>query len=86
MSLSLNNVMITFYFWFKSQVKEIIESFQSRVEDTVENKWVWVIVAFVVIVAVTGYAFYCTSKGYTFTGGFKLHWPRIDQMGIQCKK
>ncbi|MHA8042366.1 hypothetical protein ACT9T1_13580 (plasmid) [Staphylococcus xylosus] len=86
MSETVNNVFIALYLWFKSQLEEVVESFYSKFENTVENRWFWVVVAFVVIIAVAGYAFYCTSKGYSFNGNFKLHWPKVWQMGIGCKK
>lgn len=57
-----------------------------KYEDTVENKWFWCVFAIVVLVAVAAYAFYCTSKGYNFTGKVKLHWPKIWEMGIGCSR
>lgn len=57
-----------------------------KYEETVENRWFWCVFALVVLVAITAYAFYCTSKGYSFTGHVKLHWPKIWEMGIGCSR
>ncbi|HEC2149958.1 TPA: hypothetical protein R1940_001836 [Staphylococcus delphini] len=86
MSNSFSNIFLTLYLWFKTQMEEIVESFHIKFEKNVENRWFWLIVAFVVIVAIAGYAYYCTSKGYSFNGNFKIHWPKVWQMGIGCKK
>lgn len=52
----------------------------------IQNKWVWIVLALVLLVGVFSYAFYCTSRGYSFSGHVKLHWPKVWQMGIGCKR
>ncbi|QLL67490.1 hypothetical protein GTO82_00760 [Lactobacillus johnsonii] len=59
---------------------------ESRYEKYIQNKWIWIIVALVVFVSVFSYAFYCTSRGYSFTGNVKLGWPKVWEMGIGCKR
>ncbi|HBI7154960.1 TPA: hypothetical protein K8M63_000658 [Staphylococcus pseudintermedius] len=86
MSNSFSNVFLTLNIWFKTQMEEIVENFHVKFEKNVENRWFWLIVAFVIIVAIVRYAYYCTSKGYSFNGNFKIHWPKVWQMGIGCKK
>lgn len=59
-------------------------SIEEQYKDIIENKWVWLVVALVILVGIFAYAFYCTSKGYTFSGKVKLNWPKVWQMGIGC--
>lgn len=59
---------------------------QRKYENLIENRWFWIVFALVVLVGVFAYAFYCTSRGYNFSGNVKLHWPKFWEMGIGCKR
>lgn len=56
-----------------------------KYSNIVRNKWFWLVFALLVLIGVFAYAFYCTSRGYSFSGNVKLNWPKIWQMGIGCK-
>lgn len=86
MSINSNKFFFAIYFWCKSQIEEVMEHFYSKFEETIENRWFWVIIAIIAIVGIIGYAFFCTSRGYNFNGNVKLHWPRIWQAGIGCSR
>lgn len=59
---------------------------QNKYENIIINKWfIWVILILVIILYFA-YAFYCTSRGYSFNGNVKLHWPKFWEMGIGCKR
>lgn len=60
-------------------------SLEEKFFNMIENKWFWMVFALVVLVGVFAYAFYCTSRGYSFNGNVKLNWPKFWQMGIGCK-
>ncbi|WP_210469312.1 hypothetical protein [Sporosarcina sp. 6E9] len=60
-------------------------SLEEKFLNVIENKWFWLVFALILLVGVFAYAFYCTSRGYSFNGGVKLNWPKIWQMGIACK-
>lgn len=51
-----------------------------------KNQWFWCVFALLVLASFIGYAVYCTSKGYNFSGNIKLNWPKVWEMGIGCKK
>ncbi|CDQ20591.1 hypothetical protein SAMN05192559_105140 [Halobacillus karajensis] len=56
-----------------------------KYQDVIENKWIiWVIILIAVIGGI-GYAYYCTSKGYSFSGQVKWNWPKVWNIGIGCK-
>jgi hypothetical protein len=59
---------------------------QKKYAKTIINQWFWVVFALVALVGVFAYAFYCTSKGYSFNGNVKFHWPNFWEMGIGCKR
>lgn len=59
---------------------------ENKYKKVILNKWFWEVVVLVVLVGTFAYAFYCTSKGYKFTGKIKLHWPKVWQMGIGCRR
>lgn len=59
---------------------------QRKYENLIENRWFWIVFALVVLAGVFAYAFYCTSRGYNFSGNVKLHWPKFWEMGIGCKR
>ncbi len=52
---------------------------------TIENKWIWVVVALIVLAAVGLYAWYCTSRGRSFAFNVRYNWPKSGQMGVSCK-
>ena len=60
-------------------------SLEEKFFNMIENKWFWMVFALVILVGVFAYAFYCTSRGYSFNGNVKLIWPKFWQMGIGCK-
>ncbi|HCN57732.1 MULTISPECIES: hypothetical protein [Exiguobacterium] len=60
-------------------------SLEEKFFNMIENKWFWMVFALVLLVGIFAYAFYCTSRGYSFNGNVKLNWPKIWQMGIGCK-
>lgn len=64
-------------------------SYQSALEnkfsEVIENRWFWMIFGLVVLALIGSYAYYCTSRGYAFTGTIKLKWPKVWEMGIGCK-
>lgn len=55
-----------------------------KYEENVENKWIWVVVALVVLAAIGLYAWYCTSRGRSFAFNVQFNWPKSGQMGIAC--
>ncbi|WP_313291191.1 hypothetical protein, partial [Exiguobacterium sp.] len=57
-------------------------SLEEKFFNMIENKWFWMVFALVILVGVFAYAFYCTSRGYSFNGNVKLNWPKFWQMGI----
>ncbi|QYN58740.1 hypothetical protein GYM68_05585 [Lactobacillus panisapium] len=59
---------------------------ENKYKKIILNKWVWVVVGLIVFIGIGSYAFYCTSRGYNFTGSVKLHWPKFWEMGIGCKR
>lgn len=69
-----------------STINLYLSLLDSKYEKVIQNKWVWVVVAFVAVIGFFAYAFYCTSRGYSFSGHVRLHWPKVWQMGIGCKK
>ena len=52
----------------------------------ITNRWFWMVFALLVLASSVSYAFYCTSRVYSFTGNIRLKWPKIWQMGIGCKR
>ncbi|RJO98137.1 hypothetical protein D3D03_10460 [Exiguobacterium sp. RIT452] len=60
-------------------------SLEEKFFNMIENKWFWMVFALVLLVGIFAYAFYCTSRGYSFNGNVKLNWPKVWQMGIGCK-
>lgn len=50
------------------------------------NRWFWIVLALIVVVAFFAYAFYCTSRGYNYAGGVNLYWPKHSEMGIRCRR
>ncbi|OEY81882.1 membrane protein [Oenococcus kitaharae] len=52
----------------------------------IENRWFWVFFGLLILVSVIAYAFYCTARGYNFSGNIKLHWPHFWEMGVGCKR
>ncbi|WP_255323642.1 hypothetical protein ACLZHR_18770 [Priestia aryabhattai] len=76
----LNNIQLTLLSWFNN----VINQLENKYQRVIENKsLIWVIVLIAVVGGIA-YAFYCTSRGYTFSGKFKLHWPKIWDIGIGC--
>lgn len=59
---------------------------KSKYEKLVTNKWFWCVFALILLVGLFAYAFYCTSKGYSFNGNIKLNWPKIWEIGTGCKR
>ncbi|WP_312068113.1 hypothetical protein, partial [Exiguobacterium sp.] len=51
-------------------------SLEEKFFNMIENKWFWMVFALVILVGVFAYAFYCTSRGYSFNGNVKLNWPK----------
>ena len=62
------------------------DALAQKYRKVLENRWFWLVFALIMLVGVFAYGFYCTSRGYNFTGNIKLHWPRIWEMGIGCSK
>lgn len=60
-------------------------SLEEKFLNVIENKWFWMVFALVILVGIFAYAFYCTSRGYSFSGDVNLNWPKVWQMGIGCK-
>ncbi|OIN66766.1 hypothetical protein BLD48_08590 [Exiguobacterium sp. KRL4] len=60
-------------------------SLEEKFFNMIENKWFWMVFALVLLVGIFAYAFYCTSRGYSFNGNVKLNWPKVWEMGIGCK-
>lgn len=53
-------------------------------KNVIQNKWiVWVIILIALLSGIA-YAFYCTSKGYSFSGKVKWNWPKVWDIGIGC--
>ena len=40
----------------------------TKYQRTITNKWFWMFFAVVVFASFTAYAFYCTRRGYSFSG------------------
>lgn len=59
---------------------------ENKYKNVILNKWFWLILALVVLVGVFAYAFFCTSRGYSFTGNVRLNWPKVWEMGIGCRR
>ncbi|NRG48429.1 hypothetical protein HRF87_27480 [Bacillus sp. CRN 9] len=59
---------------------------KAKHQDVVENKWIIWVIILIALIAGIGYAFYCTSKGYSFSGQIKMNWPKVWEVGIGCKK
>ncbi|MEQ9810537.1 hypothetical protein [Streptococcus jiangjianxini] len=53
--------------------------------ETMENKWILVVAALIVLAAVGLYAWYCTSGGRSFAFNVRYNWPKSGQMGVACK-
>lgn len=60
-------------------------SLEEKFSKVIENKWFWLVFALIILVGLFAYAFYCTSRGYSFNGNVKLNWPKVWQMGIGCR-
>lgn len=70
---------------FKLATLQYINQLHVKYEDRIENKWIWIVVAMIVLAAIGLYAWYCTSRGYSFAFNIKYNWPKSGQMGIACK-
>ena len=79
--ISLNNVELILYNWLYA----LKNSLEERYVEVIENKWIIWVIVLIALIGGIGYAFYCTSKGYTFSGKVKWNWPRVWDIGIGCK-
>ncbi|MDN6900189.1 hypothetical protein [Oenococcus sicerae] len=67
-------------------MKNYGNEFKIKYYQVIENRWFWAVFTLIILVSTVGYAFYCTGKGFNYSGHFKLRWPGFWQMGIGCKK
>lgn len=81
MLTSLNSAELSLY----KLLYALKGSLENRYSHVIENRWIWVVLAIVALAAGVGYAFYCTSKGYSFGGKVKWNWPKVWEIGIACK-
>ncbi|MEC1661929.1 hypothetical protein [Bacillus halotolerans] len=58
---------------------------EEKHKEIIENKWIIWVIVLIALIGGIGYAFYCTSKGYHFSGKIKLNWPKVWDVGIGCK-
>ncbi|GGF18053.1 hypothetical protein GCM10010954_16040 [Halobacillus andaensis] len=80
MEAVLNNIQITLLGWFYALKNQLEE----KHHDVVENKWIIWVVVLIAVIGGIGYAYYCTSKGYSFSGQVRWNWPRVWDIGIGC--
>ena len=59
---------------------------QAKYASKVTVKWVWAVCALISVIAVIGYAAYCTSRSGNFTGGIKLGVPDVIHVTFNCTK
>lgn len=59
---------------------------QAKYASKVTVKWVWAVCALVSVIAVIGYAAYCTSQSGNFAGGIKLGVPDVIHVTFNCTK
>lgn len=57
---------------------------ENKYQKMIENRWVWLVFALVVLAFIALYAWYCTSRGRNFAFNVKFHWPRQGEMGVAC--
>ncbi len=55
-----------------------------KFNEVIKNKWVHWVVIILVILALSAYAFYCTSKGYNFGWNIDFSRGNFIQMGVRC--
>lgn len=79
--ISIFNFELLVYNWLQSLTASLEENYR----DVIENKWIIWVIVLIALIGGIGYAFYCTSKGYTFSGKVKWNWPRVWDIGIGCK-
>lgn len=47
---------------FKLATLQYINQLHVKYEDRIENRWIWIVVAMIVLAAIGLYAWYCTSR------------------------
>lgn len=61
-------------------------AWQAKYASKVTVKWVWAVCALISVIAVIGYAAYCTSRSGNFTGGIKLGVSDVIHVTFNCTK
>ncbi|QFT87736.1 hypothetical protein FIU87_03640 [Bacillus sp. THAF10] len=79
--VAINKVQIMLW----SSIYSFINHLEEQHKEIIENKWIIWVVILIALLAGIGYAYYCTSKGYAFSGKLKWNWPRVWDIGIGCK-
>ncbi len=59
---------------------------ESKYHNVVKNKWIIWLIILIALLGSIGYAFYCASKGYNFSGQVRWHVPKITDISIGCTK
>ena len=77
---SLFNVEFLLFSWVNSLKSNLEEGYR----EVIENKWIIWVIVLIALIGGIAYAFYCTSKGYTFSGQVKWNWPKVWDIGIGC--
>lgn len=66
-------------------VQSYLFSLEKKYQNMIENRWIWIVVALVVLAGIGLYAWYCTSRGRSFAFNVKFNWPKSGSMGVACK-
>lgn len=72
--------------YVESKVLMYKSNLEKKFSYQISNHWFWVVLFFILIVAFFVYAFYCTSRGYSFNGNVRVRWPRVWETSIGCKR